>query len=227
MRKNFSKHCIRRTGRLYDVSLGTRSLAGTWSVFSQDRQGPVLDTVKACSCWLVLLCLLCKLWVQQLLPSSAQYSGKSGGTTEGRRVSTARCRRQPTRAKGSPPRPLWKPDSATNPHHKPGWICLCMLAAYSLPAIKSNKSRNQERGRRVHTAGPTKEEMGSGSSYTSSDNSRNRNRGVSSVRPKPCWEQVCNWGWILHFLLSLFVFLPFFAALFYSTRFFNLPSETH
>lgn len=40
--------------------------------------------------------------------------------------------------------------------YKPGGICLCMLPAYSLPAIKSNKSSNQERGRRVHTAGPTK-----------------------------------------------------------------------
>lgn len=39
---------------------------------------------------------------------------------------------------------------------EPRGICLCMLAAYSLPAIKSNKSSNQERGRRVHTAGPAK-----------------------------------------------------------------------
>lgn len=53
---------------------------------------------------------------------------------------------------------------------EPGGICLCMLAAYSLPAIKSNKSSNQERGRRVHTAGPAKKGTGSRSSHSSSDN---------------------------------------------------------
>lgn len=63
----------------------------------------------------------------------------------------------PPRATGRPPGPLQEPGSAfPRSCCEPGGICLCMLAAYSLPAIKSNKSSNQERGRRVHTAGPAK-----------------------------------------------------------------------